>query len=287
MRLTRAIVCAAAVSAAVAGCKTTEPLSTTAPAGRSTPSVEAGDESAAQATPPDLDEGAAAWLKRMSNHLAGLGAFTVTADHATEVVLTSGQKLELSATSVIQLERPDKLRSDRRGQVADVSFRYDGEKMTLYGRGLNAYLQTDAPNTLDAAIDFARNKLGIEAPGSDLLYSDSYDILLEDVVSGMHVGGAEIDGTPCQHLAFRGNDVDWQIWIQDGPEPLPRKFVITTKDVKGNPEFTVLLHDWQTSVTLPDEVFSFEPPPGAERIVPPAGQEVDWLSLVTKKLEKK
>lgn len=286
MRIASVIVCAAAMC--TAGCKTTEPMSATAPAWKSAPTTE-GDQSGEppQAKRPDIDEDASALLRRMSNYLGGLGAFTVTVDHATEVVLTSGQKLEIAATSVVQLKRPNKLRSDRRGEVADVSFRYDGETITLYGRGLNAYVQVDAPKTLDAAIDFARSELDLEAPGSDLLYSDSYDILLEDVVSGMRVGGAEIDGMPCQHLAFRGHDVDWQIWIQDGLEPLPRKFVITTKDVKGNPEFSVLLHDWQTAVVLSDDVFSFVPPPGAKKIVPPAGQEVDWLDLVTESMSER
>jgi len=32
-----------------------------------------------------------------------------------------------------------------------------------------------------------------------------------------------VEGVRCDNLAFRAPNVDWQIWIQEGPEPLPRK----------------------------------------------------------------
>jgi hypothetical protein len=89
---------------------------------------------------------------------------------------------------------------------------------------------------------------------------------MEDVVSGTYVGPATVRGVSCHHLAFRGNETDWQLWIEDGPRPVPCKFVITSKKVQGLPEFTVEFSQWNFSPRLGDEVFHFTPPGDAKRI---------------------
>lgn len=79
-----------------------------------------------------------------------------------------------------------------------------------------AYVQTDAPGTIDELVDVIQAKTGGAMPGTDLLSSNSYDLLTSDVMEGHHVGQGVIDGAECEHLAFRGHDTDWQIWIQTG-----------------------------------------------------------------------
>ncbi|MCC6553843.1 MAG: DUF2092 domain-containing protein [Polyangiaceae bacterium] len=219
-------------------------------------------------------------LRRMSDYLGGLRQFGVVADHATEVVLDTGQKLELTGSSHVFVKRPNKVRSDRRGQLADLSLYYDGATMTILGRRHNLYATAEAPPTLDGAIDFGRNELDLEVPAADLLYSDPYRVLMEDVISGAYIGRAIVNGVTCHHLAYRGNETDWQIWIQDGPRPLPCKYVIVSKHVASAPEFSVELHDWEVDVNIVDDIFHFVPPPGADRIdflrvreqMSPAGQ---------------
>jgi hypothetical protein len=205
-------------------------------------------------------------LRRMSNSLKGLSGFAFDADHMTEVVLESGQKLQMAATSRVQVQRPNRLRSDRRGELANVSLYYDGKALTVMGHKVNLYAQAPAPSTLDAAIDFARDELEMEAPAADLLYSDPYRGLTEDVVSGTYVGKAEIDGARVHHLAFRGREVDWQIWIEDGPRALPRRYVITSKEQQAAPEFVVTLKNWSVNQQFPDGTFAFQAPAGAEQI---------------------
>ena len=205
-------------------------------------------------------------LRRMSKYLGSLQAFSFDATHTTDVVLDSGQKLAMTANSNVKVRRPDKLRSDRRGEKYDLSFFYDGRTVTLLGRQANAYAQAPAPPNLDAMIDFARDKLDLDAPGADLLYNNPYPVLTEDVVAGTRIGTAVVDGIRCHHLAYRGRQVDLQLWVEDGPRPLPHKYVITTKDVRSFPQYTVEMHNWNTSATLPDDVFVFVPPPEARRI---------------------
>ena len=105
-----------------------------------------------------------------------------------------------------------------------------------------------------------------DAPAGDLIYSNAYEALTEDVVSGSYVSLSIVDGIRCHHLAFRGNEVDWQIWIDDGDKPLPRKFIITSKWMTGAPQYTVLVKSWNLSPELTDDYFTFAPPKGAEKI---------------------
>jgi len=60
--------------------------------------------------------------------------------------------------------------------------------------------------------------------------------------------------------------VDWQIWIQPGPQPLIRKFVITHKNEEGSPEFTALITHWNLTERISDSDFVFEPPRGATQV---------------------
>lgn len=205
-------------------------------------------------------------LRSMSEYLAKLPKLTLVADAVDEVVLQSGQKLQFPSTSQISVQRPNRLRSDRVGSEADVSLFYDGSKLSLLGRKRNLYATTQAPATLDKAIDFARKDLQMDAPGADLLYSKPYEILTEDVVAGRYLGEVPLGGVNTHHLAFEGNETNWEVWIEDGARPLPRRFVITSKKVASHPQFTVSLRDWDVSPLLTDETFSFEPPEGAKEL---------------------
>ena len=146
-----------------------------------------------------------------------------------------------------------------------MGFWYDGKTMTLSCPSSNSYSTAPAPATLDATIDAARKKFQIEAPGADLLYSRPYEILTEQVTGGRFVGRESINGVAVNHLAFTGEEVDWQIWIQEGSQPLPLRFVITTKTMKSQPEFTVHLSNWEPQASLDDSTFAFQAPSGATR----------------------
>jgi hypothetical protein len=41
---------------------------------------------------------------------------------------------------------------------------------------------------------------------------------------GSYIGREEVGGSVTHHLAFRNPNVDWQIWIRDGQQPLPLKY---------------------------------------------------------------
>ncbi len=92
---------------------------------------------------------------------------------------------------------------------------------------------------------------------------------MQQVHTGVYVGLHEVDGVKSHHLAFRQDGADWQIWIQDGDQPLPRKIVITYKDLPGTPQFVAFLDKWNLSDRQPESVFEFKPPPNASRVEMP------------------
>lgn len=222
--------------------------------------------SAQRAAPPNVDPRADALLHRMSADLSNLRTFQVSTHYSTEVVTRQGQKIQMMGESNLSVKRPNMLRSDRSGPRGDVTFFYDGRNVTVYGSRANLYATTNAPPSLDRAIDFTRQQLDLEAPGADLLYSDPYQALMEDVVSGRYVDDEPIGNRLCHHLAYRGHETDWQIWIDAGPRALPCRFEITSKNVVGRPEFSVDLFNWRLDPPLPNQMFAFRPPPGAARI---------------------
>lgn len=75
-----------------------------------------------------------------------------------------------------------------------------------------------------------------------------------------------VEGVRCDHLAFRSPHVDWQIWIQEGKEPLPRKLVITTRDQPNAPQFSVTVTKLDLEPTFTPQTFGFRAPSGAKQI---------------------
>jgi len=210
---------------------------------------------------PDADR----ILRGMTDYMAGLQSFQVDSTALDEVVTKEGQKLQIASESQVSVQRPNRMRSEQVGARNGMGFFYDGKSMTLTCKANMTYGPLPAPATLDATIDKARKDFHIEAPGADLLYSRPYDILTEQVKRGQFVGRETMDGEPVNHLAFVGDEVDWQIWIKDGPQPLPVRFTITTKVTKGEPEFSVHLTQWKTNGAIPASTFQFQAPAGATR----------------------
>jgi len=215
---------------------------------------------------PEVEPRADELMHSMSDYLSRLPSFRVHSSVVDELVTDDGQKIQHLSASQLAVRRPNKLRTERVGPVTDVVFRYDGKEFSVYGKRTGYFATAPAPATLDAAIDAARERYSIDAPAADLLFSDPYASLMEGVLSGRYIGTEPIGDDSCHHLAFRGKHTDWQIWIKDGPQPLPIRYVITTKDVPGHPQFETSLTAWEPNASLPDSVFKFDPPGGASRI---------------------
>jgi hypothetical protein len=215
---------------------------------------------------PAIDPEATRLLKHSTDFVAGLQRFGVMTHSTIEAVLESGQKIQFDHAARLSVQRPDRLRAERVGDLVDQLFFYDGQSLTLYNPEDRYYATLPAPGRIPEMLDFAREVLDIVAPAADLIYPDAYDLLMTDVESGFVVGEGVIDGVRCTHLAFRAPHVDWQIWIQRQGHPLPRRLVITTRDVINAPQFAVSMPDWDLSPRFDDSAFVFTPPADARGI---------------------
>jgi hypothetical protein len=221
---------------------------------------------AAQAQPAGIAPEAQRLLKASTDFVASQQQFSADTRNTLEVVLKSGQKIEFNHTARQSVQRPNKLRAERTGDLVDQVFIYDGKSLTLHNPKDKAYAQVAAPDTLEGMLDFARTQLDIVAPAGDMIYKNAYEILMDGVTDGFVVGKAVIEGVRCDHLAFRAPHVDWQIWVQEGAQPLPRKIVITTRDLPNAPQFAVTVTRWNLKPAFNSETFTFAPPAGAKKV---------------------
>jgi hypothetical protein len=187
------------------------------------------------------------------------------------------EKIQFTNSGGALLRRPDKLYAHRVGGYADVEMFYDGKTTSVYGRHVNGYARFEAPGSIDDLIHALREGHGVALPGADLLLSNSYEVLAEDIQEAKHIGRGVIDGVECEHLAFRNFDTDWQLWVAVGAQPIPRKMVITSKTMNSAPQYTLQVKEWKTDVTPSPEAFTFTPPAGAEKLSPEALVELDEL----------
>ena len=95
------------------------------------------------------------------------------------------------------------------------------------------------------------------------------------MIDAKHIGHGVIDGVECEHLAFRNQDIDWQLWVRTGADPIPRKMVITSKAVGRRPQYTLTIRDWKTDVPVDAATFTFKAPAGAKKVGPEALASLD------------
>jgi hypothetical protein len=214
---------------------------------------------------PDIEPKAEEVLKQMCDYLKNLQQFSVQAEITEDVLLTSGQRIQYARNVAASVRRPDRLRAESVGDTDNRQLVYDGKTITLLDRNKNFYTTITAPPEIDAALEHAVQAFNLRAPLADLIYTKSYEYLTEGALSGFYVGLSKVQGVPCHHLAFREKDIDWQIWIEDGQTPLPRKFLITDKTAQGL-QFTAVFTKWNTSPQLEDGLFTFVAPEKAEKI---------------------
>ena len=213
-----------------------------------------------------VDPAATQILKRMTDYLVGLQQFSVHTQNTLEDVLDSGQRVDLDVSASVIVSRPNRLRAERKGGLLDQVFYYDGRELTLYNPSHKVYATVAAPDKIEGMLNFVRESLGLLVPASDLIYSDAYVLLMEDVSSAIVVGKAVIDGVSCDHLAFSRPGVDFQVWVADGGPPLPHKYVVTDTATPARLSVTTVISNWDVAPAVSDASFSFVPPPDARAI---------------------
>jgi hypothetical protein len=237
-----------------------------------------GDAAARSVASPAIGARADDTLRSMGDYLAAVPEFTFRAEITYDVVSLDGQKIQYGGVASVAVHRPDRLHVIYDGDERPRQVVISGKRVAMLDREANVYARASVPPELGAAIDHIFDTHGFSVPIADLVYPDPYEILTEGVESGSMIGRHAVDGVPCHHLAFSQEAIDWQIWIEDGPAPLPRKLVITYKTEPGSPQYSATLSQWNLEPRVAPDYFEFRPPVGSDVIgilpeQPAEGQE--------------
>jgi len=207
-------------------------------------------------------------LKNMSQYLAQAERFSVTIRDGYDVVQQSGQKVEFGELRKVTVSRPDRLRIEvERSDGEKGLVIFDGKDLTVYTADKNVYATVSRLGSLDRVIKYALEDLKIRVPLAMMLLSTLPTELDKLVVSADYVETTTITDVPCDHVAARtSRGVDFQVWVAQGSQPLPRRIVITYKEEPGQPQFWADLSNWNLAPEISDTLFTFTPPEGADRI---------------------
>jgi hypothetical protein len=225
--------------------------------------ARAGAEAAAPATQPAVDPTADRILHESCDFLAKAPAFAVHAELWKDVVLPSGHKIQVTRSIDLAVRRPDRLHVDAHAHRKGRSIWYDGKTLTVLDRETNLYGTADAPATIDQTVDMAAQEFGITIPLEDLAVSDPYASSIKHVTAGGYFGEEPVLGVMCRHLAFSTDRIDWQLWVAEGPQPLPQKLVISYKGDDQYPQYTFIFSKWNLTERAADLAFQFIPPHGS------------------------
>ena len=234
--------------------------------------VAAGPVRAADPTPaPEVsaqDRAARVLLLGMADFMARAPAMSVTMRSGYDAIQADGQRIEFGERRRILMQRPDKLRVDversdgERGTVV-----FDGRWITAFKPAENVYARVEKPGTLDQALVHMVRDLRATLPLARMFTTGFPVDLDKRVTSVAFVEECSLFDVPTDHVAVRSAEVDLQLWIAKGPEPLPRRVIVTYKNAPGEPQFRADLYDWSVPAKLDAAAFAFVPPAGAEQVM--------------------
>lgn len=204
-------------------------------------------------------------LKDMGAYLQTLDRFRASTTLTGERVLSDGQKLTHMASATVDAQRPNKLRARMWSARSERDLVYDGKAVTLYTPAQKYYSSVEFSEPTSVLVGKLEERYGVEVPMSDLFTWGTPAAPIDKIESAMNAGQDLVDDRLCDHYAFRQGNFDWQIWIETGSKPLPRKVVITNRGDDARPQ-SVTLMDWNLKPAFNEATFRFTPPKGATKI---------------------
>jgi len=225
------------------------------------------DIAKATAGGPALAKDASEILARMTEFISAAPVFTLVSDTGYEVLQKNGHMLEFGSQLTLAIQRPSNAigRFDARdGTSATIVF--DGSDILVYNTKENVYYTTRQPGDIDTSLDLLAKQFAVPLQLVNFFSKDLKTSLGKAVKSGHYVGASMISGVICDHLALRSEKQDVQVWIARNEQPVPRRIMITYKQIEGQPRYWVQFNEWDFSPELSDATFKFSPPESAKRV---------------------
>jgi hypothetical protein len=206
---------------------------------------------------PLIDQAALDLVKATSDKLAAAKSIAFVTRGSFDVPARNGQPLLYFARAEVLLVRPNKLRVIVPGDGPPSEFYYDGKTIAVFQPYTDFVATTDAPSTLEAALEAVYKKAGLYFPFVDFLVDNPYDTLTRDLQSAFVVGTSEtVGGVKTNIVSLSNRDTHLQIWI-GVEDKLPRLVWATRVNRPNEPRHLVEFPDWKLySESLGGESFA-------------------------------
>lgn len=223
------------------------------------------DETVAMAAEQDPE--AKAILMNMANFIARAPAFSVTLRSGYDAIQEDGQYIEFGEKRYILLQRPDRLRVEVERSDGDQGLiLFDGKQITAFKADENVFARVEKPGTVDDTLVYVVRDLQFTLPLARMLHTGFPQQIEERITAISYVEENTLFDVPTDHLAIRSEDVDMQLWVAQGNEPLPRRVILTYKNAPGQPQFRGDFTEWSLTPKVTADSFVFTPPAGAELV---------------------
>lgn len=178
-------------------------------------------------------------------------------------VLPSLIKLQYAARMEVAIKRPDRLAIDYQSDLGAKRIWDDGDTLTIFDPAHIAYASLAVPDSIDAMLAEVAEEKNLTIPLSGFDVSNPCQRIRRSVIHSKYIGINVAGGVECDHLAFTQKEADWQLWIERGKKPLPRKIVITYKNLSTQPQWEAIFTEWRFDQPLPASTFEPHIPKGA------------------------
>jgi len=210
-----------------------------------------------------IDTTAVMILDRMADMIGELNSCGYTLHTSNDVIDVELGPVKYFNVHNVYMVGPDKMLINSKGVKGHQGYWYNGKQMAYYSYTQNNYAIIDAPSNIVAAIDTVNKTYGIDFPAADFFYPSFTDDLIEQNDEIIYVGKTSINEKDCFHIISRNEIMSTQIWISDDALFLPLKMVIVYYDQNPNLQYEATFSDWKINPELPNIMFDFTPPEGA------------------------
>jgi hypothetical protein len=202
----------------------------------------------------------------MCDYLKSQPQLSFKAEVYNDRVYAEGRKLQYGLDIEAFFRRPDKFRINGDGDWEHKEIFFDGKSFTLYDEDKNTFGVIEVAGDMDAALDKAHEEYGVRVGLAELGANRLGEHVSHGLTNTLYVGQSRIRGVFCHHVALDKDNMHFQLWIETGDKPLLRKIVITYKSLPYAPQWTAFIYDWDFTLQPADDLFTFSPPEGAQKI---------------------
>lgn len=205
-------------------------------------------------------------LNKMAAYSGSIDQFVLKGEVFADARLDAGLIVSNPSEIVIKVDRPGSLFMQGFDGIDTKQIYIHEGMLTLYNSETNFFARAKVPDSIDEAMQFMIDSLDLEMPLAEVIFANSAIELVSDQDTIMYLTDkSRIAGVDCHHIAVRGEEIDLQLWIEEGDQPTVRKMAMSMKWEGGSPRRTALMK-MSKKEKLDSKAFEFTPPEGAQEI---------------------